>query len=215
MPHKDSQHTTMALLVCDWELAEAQKKDAIGRARVRGEEPAAELLAEERGLHCSVEPDVKRLLQGKTHAELEALQERSEMPPDAYCVTKGAATSPDQKPGPVPFFAAGISSITILKLMLLKERKRMAVKEEQQRRMQEVMASKPAPSKDNFEMKAMKSMGAMEDGDAMFGSGAEVNLDSQVSCLGYLYNSANPYTHTHTHTNPYHIPAILLITNSI
>jgi len=62
------------LLVCDWELAEARKKDAIDRARVRGEEPPPELLAEERGLHYSVEPDVKRLLQGKTHAELEALQ---------------------------------------------------------------------------------------------------------------------------------------------
>ncbi|BAT96015.1 hypothetical protein VIGAN_08288100 [Vigna angularis var. angularis] len=63
-----------ALLVYDWELAEARKKDAIDRARVRGEEPPPELLAEERGLHYSVEPDVKRLLQGKTHAELEALQ---------------------------------------------------------------------------------------------------------------------------------------------
>ncbi|XP_027363639.1 cactin-like isoform X4 [Abrus precatorius] len=62
------------LLVCDWELAEARKKDALDRARVRGEEPPAELLAEERGLHYSVEPDVKMLLQGKTHAELEALQ---------------------------------------------------------------------------------------------------------------------------------------------
>ena len=62
------------LLVCDWELAEAQRKDALDRARVRGEEPPAELLAEERGLHSSVEPDVKKLLQGKTHAELEALR---------------------------------------------------------------------------------------------------------------------------------------------
>ena len=62
------------LLVCDWELAEAQRKDALDRARVRGEEPPAELLAEERGLHSSVEPDVKRLLQGKTLAELEALR---------------------------------------------------------------------------------------------------------------------------------------------
>jgi len=60
--------------VCDWELAEVRKKDAFDRARVRGEEPPAELLAEERGLHSSVEPDVKRLLQGKTRAELEALQ---------------------------------------------------------------------------------------------------------------------------------------------
>ena len=50
------------------------------------------------------------------------------------------------------------------------------------------MASKPAPSEDNFEMKAIKAMGDMEDGDAVFGSGAEVNLDSQVSCLGHIYS---------------------------
>lgn len=61
-------------MVCDWELAEARKKDALDRARVRGEEPPAELLAEERGLHASVEAEVKNLLQGKTCAELEAMQ---------------------------------------------------------------------------------------------------------------------------------------------
>lgn len=62
------------LVVCDWELAEGRKKDALDRARVRGEEPPAELLVEQRGLHSSIEADVKSLLQGKTHKELEALQ---------------------------------------------------------------------------------------------------------------------------------------------
>lgn len=66
------------MVVCDWELAEARKKDALDRARVRGEEPPAELLAEERGLHSSIEPDVRNLLQGKTHSELEALQSHIE-----------------------------------------------------------------------------------------------------------------------------------------
>ena len=66
------------LVVCDWELTEAQKKDALDRARVRGEEPPAELLAEERGLHSSIEADVENLLQGKTYAELEALQSQIE-----------------------------------------------------------------------------------------------------------------------------------------
>ena len=50
------------LVVCNWELAEARKKDAIDRARVRGEQPSVELLAEERGLHSSIELDVKNLL---------------------------------------------------------------------------------------------------------------------------------------------------------
>lgn len=66
------------LVVCDWELAEARKKDALDRARVRGEQPPAELLAEERGLHSSIEADVKNLLQGKTYGELEALQSQIE-----------------------------------------------------------------------------------------------------------------------------------------
>ena len=33
---------------------------------------------------------------------------------------------------------------------------------------------------DEIQMKAIKTMGAMEEGDAVFGAGAGVNLDSQV-----------------------------------
>lgn len=62
------------MIVCDWELAEARKKDALDRARVRGEEPPAELLAEQRGLHSSIEADVKNLLEGKSSKALEELQ---------------------------------------------------------------------------------------------------------------------------------------------
>lgn len=50
---------------------------------------------------------------------------------------------------------------------------------EHQQRIQEAMAAKVAQP-DELELKAMKAMGAMEEGDAVFGSGAEVNLDSQV-----------------------------------
>ena len=60
----------------------------------------------------------------------------------------------------------------------------MALKE-QQKRIEEAMASKPAPQEDNFERNAMKVMGTMEEGDAVFGSGAEVNMDSQVS-INYI-----------------------------
>ena len=66
------------------------------------------------------------------------------------------------------------------------ELKRKAVLEEQQKRIQEAMASRPAPQ-DNLEMKAIKAMGAMEEGDAVFGSGDEVNLDSQVSYLMFFF----------------------------
>jgi len=50
---------------------------------------------------------------------------------------------------------------------------------EHQRKVQEAMKAK-ARVPDEMEMKAIKTMGAMEEGDAVFGAGAEVNLDSQV-----------------------------------
>jgi len=59
----------------------------------------------------------------------------------------------------------------------------MAVLQEQQRRLKEAMAPKPAQPVDDFEVRAKKAMGAVEEGDAVFGSGAEVNLDSQVCHL--------------------------------
>lgn len=62
----------------------------------------------------------------------------------------------------------------------MQERKRIAVKED--RRVQE-MSSRQNPPDDNFERTAMKAMGAMEEGDAVFGSSGEINLDSQVSLL--------------------------------
>jgi hypothetical protein len=66
------------MVVCNWELGEARKRDAIDRARVRGEEPPPEILAEERGLHASIEGDVKTLLDGKTSTELEDMQRQIE-----------------------------------------------------------------------------------------------------------------------------------------
>ncbi|KAI0503956.1 hypothetical protein KFK09_014903 [Dendrobium nobile] len=67
------------MVVCNWELAEARKRDALDRARVRGEEPPADILAEERGLHSSIESDVKGLLEGKSFVELEKMQENIEL----------------------------------------------------------------------------------------------------------------------------------------
>lgn len=61
-------------------------------------------------------------------------------------------------------------------------RKREAVLTEQQRRIKEaIIQIKVAAVPDDLELKAVKAMGAMEEGDAVFGAGAEVNLDSQVS----------------------------------
>lgn len=266
------------LVVCDWELTEAQKKDALDRARVRGEEPPAELLAEERGLHSSIEADVKNLLQGKTYAELEALQsqiesqmrsgtakvveyweavlkrlhiykakaclkeihtkmlmkhlQRLEQPLESETILESDHdlklkeddsehdVNDAQTFSPEPIKEetyedeqeAGSFSPELLhgdeneeavdpeedRAML--EMKRMAVVKEQQRRIQEAMASKPAPSEDNLELKAMKAMGAMDEGDAVFGSGAEVNLDSQVYWWHDKYRPRKPKYFNRVHT---------------
>ncbi|KAK9280254.1 hypothetical protein L1049_013942 [Liquidambar formosana] len=289
------------LVVCDWELAEAQKKDTLDRARVRGEEPPAELLAEERGLHSSVETDVKNLLQGKTHRELEVLQSQIESQMrsgtakvveyweavlkrlhiykakvsfflgghhlldnrmtfidfldllELKSIPKCCASIYDalSKPledevdietddgsklkeedsehdvedaqafSPEPIFneetceaeeEAGSFSPELLhgdeneeaidpdEDRAILERKRVAVLEEQQRRIQEAMASKPSPSEDNLELKVMKAMGAMEEGDAVLGSGAEINLDSQVYWWHDKYRPRKPKYFNRVHT---------------
>ncbi|KAK8563488.1 hypothetical protein V6N12_035634 [Hibiscus sabdariffa] len=267
------------MVVCDWELAEARKKDAVDRARVRGEEPPAELLAEERGLHSSIEEDVKNQLEGKTHSELEVLQsqiesqmrtgtakvveyweavlkrlhifkakaclkeihakmlrkhlQRLEQPSEGedrlesdsglrpveeasdHDVKDAETSSPEpiiqEETHDVEEEAGSFSpellhgdedeeAIDPEEDRALLERKRMAWLEEQRKRLQEALASKPAPSEDNFELKAMKAMGAMEEGDAVFGSGAEVNLDSQVYWWHDKYRPRKPKYFNRVHT---------------
>lgn len=270
------------LVVCDWELAEARKKDALDRARVRGEEPPAELLAEERGLHSSIETDVKNLLEGKTYGELEALQSqiesqmrsgtakvveyweavikrlhiykakaclkeihtkklhehlvRLEQPfeddeekvdqeiemeterslqvkaeEEELDIRAAETYSPDLLEEEENEEAGSFSpelihgdedeqAIDPEEDRAILERKRIAVLEEQQRRIQEAMATKPAPPEDNFELKASKAMGVMEEGDAVFGSGAEVNLDSQVYWWHDKYRPRKPKYFNRVHT---------------
>ncbi|KAJ4840662.1 hypothetical protein Tsubulata_047361 [Turnera subulata] len=265
------------LVVCNWELAEARKKDALDRARVRGEEPPVELLAEERGLHSSIEADVRNLLEGKTSNELEALRTQIEsqmssgtakvveywevvlkrlqiykakaclkeihakmlrkhlqnLEPasesDKLELDHGLQHSEEDIEHDVkdantysaePVFEedthdtdeAGSFSPELLhgddneeaidpeEDRATLERKRLAVLEEQQKRIQEAMAVKPPPSEDNFELKAMKAMGAMEEGDALFGSGAEVNLDSQVYWWHDKYRPRKPKYFNRVHT---------------
>ncbi|KFK36558.1 hypothetical protein AALP_AA4G139000 [Arabis alpina] len=63
----------------------------------------------------------------------------------------------------------------------LLETERMVVLERQKKRLKEaIMVSKQRHVENNLELKAMKAMGAMEEGDAVFGSNAEVNLNSEV-----------------------------------
>ncbi|CAM6101492.1 unnamed protein product [Calypogeia fissa] len=66
------------MVVCDWEISEARKRDVLDRARVRGEDPPSELVAEDMGLHASVDADVKTMLEGKSFYELDEMQTQIE-----------------------------------------------------------------------------------------------------------------------------------------
>ncbi|CAI9100071.1 OLC1v1036996C1 [Oldenlandia corymbosa var. corymbosa] len=269
------QYWEALLVVCDWELREARKKDALDRARVRGERLPPELLAEERGMHSSIEADVKNLLHGKSYAELEALQsqiesqmqsgsakvveyweallkrlhifkakaclkeihakilrkhlQRLERPLEHGESDRELSPEPDEEhedddekdarvlsPEPMlheesqePDEEAGSFSPELFhgddneeaidpeedKAIL--ERKRLAVLEE--RRLQELTA-RPTPPEDNFEKKALKAMGAMEEGDAVFGTNDEINLDSQVYWWHDKYRPRKPKYFNRVHT---------------
>ncbi|AEE27633.1 Cactin [Arabidopsis thaliana] len=280
------QYWEALIVVCDWELAEARKRDALDRARVRGEEPPAELLAQERGLHAGVEADVRKLLDGKTHAELvelqldiesqlrsgsakvveywEAVLKRLEIYKAKACLKEIHAEmlrrhlhrleqlsegedDVEVNPGltrvveeneeeindtnlsdaeeafsPEPVAeeeeadeaaeAAGSFSPELMhgddreeaidpeEDKKLLQMKRMIVLEKQKKRLKEAMDSKPAPVEDNLELKAMKAMGAMEEGDAIFGSNAEVNLDSEVYWWHDKYRPRKPKYFNRVHT---------------
>ncbi|VFQ86709.1 unnamed protein product [Cuscuta campestris] len=264
--------------VCNWELTEARKRDAMNRARLRGEHLPPELLAEERGLHRNVEQDVKLQLEGKRYEKLEAMQSWIES-----CMRSGTAKNVEyweavlkrlqiskaksrlkeihakllrkrlEKPSPereddVPEegeadyhvenvvraissesmpveedtkegeaddddddddgYAGSYSPVLVHsgkkeeaidpeedRAML--EKKRMSVLEE--RRLQD-MTLKPSQPVDDFEKHALKAMGAVEEGDAVFGSNDEVNVDSQVCWWHDKYCPRKPKYFNRVHT---------------
>ncbi|CAI5501530.1 unnamed protein product [Closterium sp. Naga37s-1] len=64
------------MVVCNHEIAETTRRDIIDRARVRGEEPPADVLEEERGLHSAVGADVAETLAVAGSEELSRMEER-------------------------------------------------------------------------------------------------------------------------------------------
>ncbi|CAL9779282.1 unnamed protein product [Musa acuminata subsp. burmannicoides] len=267
------------MVICNWELAEARKRDALDRARVRGEEPPPEVLAEERGLHSSIEADVKNLLEGKKFRDLEAMQQQIEsqmrsgtakvveyweailkrlqiykakaclreihtsllrkylqrleqvaddehhleahedIRPEVEDVMHDTEDSKPYSPEPIieepscePEEELGSFSPQLLQGdeddeaidpdedRAELERKREAVVIEQQRRIQEAITAKTNTPEDSMELKAMKAMGAMEEGDAVFGAGAEVTLDSQVYWWHDKYRPRKPKYFNRVHT---------------
>lgn len=267
------------MVVCNWELAEARKRDALDRARVRGEQPPAEILAEERGMHSSIEADVKSLLEGKTSSELEnmrteiesemrsgtakvveyweavlkrlqiykakarlkeihanllrrhlhrleqpleteqKLETDTEIETEEKDVENDADDVQQYSPEPMidePRDEPGEEEAGSFSPQLLHgdedeeavdpeedraelDRKREAVIIEHQKRIQEALALK-AVVPDELELKAIKAMGSMEEGDAVFGTGAEVNLDSQVYWWHDKYRPRKPKYFNRVHT---------------
>ncbi|KAL3637648.1 hypothetical protein CASFOL_018519 [Castilleja foliolosa] len=263
------------LVVSEWELAEARKKDASERARVRGEQLPPEMIVEERGLHASIEADVKNLLQGKTYAELETLQsqiesqmrsgtakvveyweavlkrlhiykakaclkemhakrlrkrlERLEKPSEDESSKKESTPELDEKDSDQDVEGSFISPLPAMEEEVpdeeeldgsyspqllhddeneedavhpeedkaILERKRNAVLEE--RRIQE-LSSRPTLPEDNFERSVMKTMGAMDEGDVVFGSNDEISLDSQVYWWHDKYRPRKPKYFNRVHT---------------
>ncbi|CAN1353600.1 CTN [Linum perenne] len=284
--HLDMERTTQThvdywdalLVICNWELSETRKKDALDRARVRGEEPPAELLGEERGMHSAIEADVRDLLEGKTSSELDVSKSKIEallssgegrvveywqallkrlqiyrakavlkeihakmlrthlkrleptleeedrlesgnefdspvedLEPELLEETQeeeeeAGSFSPELLHGdydeeeaidPEDDKALLVSRQLILLILILQY-----TIQKQQRRIREAMASKqpPPPPSDNFELKAIKAMGVMEEGDAVFGSGAEVSLDSAVYWWHDKYRPRKPKYFNRVHT---------------
>ncbi|GAA0159776.1 scaffold/adaptor protein [Lithospermum erythrorhizon] len=258
------QYWEALLVVCDWALAESRKRDALDRARVRGERLPPELLVEDRGLHPSVEADVKNLLQGKTYAELEKFQTQiesemrsgtakvveyweavlkrlhifkakaclKEIHAQLLCkhlehleqpsnkkdtdeefevdaeeeqddIHEEKEDDPDFSPEPIletipeeeevagsfsPQLLHGDDSEEAIdpeEDRAILEKKRTAVLEE--RRNQE-MTSRTTPEDKNFENRALKAMGAMEEGDAVFGSTEEVNVETRAESEVYWWH---------------------------
>jgi hypothetical protein len=68
----------MSVLLQRCVLSKTDFRTCCTRARVRGEEPPPEVLAEDTGLHASIEGDVRSLLDGKTSTELEDMQSQIE-----------------------------------------------------------------------------------------------------------------------------------------
>ncbi|GJT77191.1 cactin-like protein isoform X1 [Tanacetum coccineum] len=267
-------------VVCDWELAEARKKDTLDRARVRGEQPPAEVVADERGMHSSIEMEVKKHLDGKSFAELEEIhsQVESQMSSGKAKVVEfweavlkrihiykakaclkeihnkmsrkhskrreqhdvsyrdmernktvspkveeqsdhedednDVPLSPELIPKhePMEEDEAGSFSPELLhgdeneeaidpeEDRALLDKKRIEVVEEQQRKLKEAMAMRPPPSEDNLEMRAVKAMGAMDNGDEVFGNSDEVNVDSQVYWWHDKYRPRKPKYFNRVHT---------------
>ncbi|EFJ19424.1 hypothetical protein SELMODRAFT_177683 [Selaginella moellendorffii] len=257
------------MVVCDWELAESLKKDGVDKARVRGEEPGQELMADDFGLHKSVDPDVKTLLHNMSYRQLEEEQVKieeqmrsgsakivefwesllkrlqifkakarlreiysdvlqqhlqrideseinkiSNEDEEEAMVTEELNRSPtpevepevydDDDPGSFsPQLVHDYEADEIVDPETDRaelERKRAEVLEEQQKRLHDASGPSEEENIEHERAIALKAMGNMEEGDAILGSGAEVNLESQVYWWHDKYRPRKPKYFNRVHT---------------
>ncbi|KAI3922985.1 hypothetical protein MKW98_013519 [Papaver atlanticum] len=192
------------LVVFDWELAEARKRDALDRARVHGKVPPAELLAEERRLHSSIEEDVENLLQGNLTVNRSGFSKGNLLPSVGFFV----------------HYVACFISNSSCESRFWPYSPKLKLKEERVHEVEEDPGSfSPEllhddeneeaidPDKDTDETVVMlmstvlmkqerkcagKVMGDIVEGEAVSGSGAEVDLDSQVYWWHGKYRPRKP-----------------------
>jgi hypothetical protein len=181
------------LVVCDWELG----------AKVRGKEH------QERGLHPNIEEEVWNHLQEKTYAELEATQSQIELQMRA-----GTAKV-------VEYWEAVLKRLEIykakacLKEIYAKLKLHKHMKEETNQNEEEEAAGSFSPEllhhgdeieeaiepeEDRAMLEQKRMAVVMEEGDAVFGSGIEVKLDSQVYWWHDQYRPRKPKYFSRVHT---------------
>ncbi|CDO98497.1 unnamed protein product [Coffea canephora] len=186
------QYWQPLLVVCDWELSEARKRDSSDQAI--------------------------RLLQGKSYRELEALRSQVEAQMQSGTakvvefwevllrridIFKGKACLEEihaevlsrhlqhlEKPIEFGDFCHDGKDVQVLLPQCTRR------EENPEKHRQELGAGPPAPD-DNFEKKAV---GAMEEGDAIFGWKHEINLDSQVYWWRAKYSPRKPKYFNRVHT---------------
>ncbi|KAJ4899068.1 Cactin [Raphanus sativus] len=210
----------MALLARARARAEFQDEEEFhfDQARVRGEEEPP--LAQERGLHAGVEADVRKLLDGKTHSELlelqldiesqlrsgsakvvefwEAVLKRLHIYKAKACAEmlrrhleqlSDAEEAFSPEPPIMEEEEAEAAGSFSPELMHGDDDLEEAIDPEEDKKLLEM---KRMAVEDNFKVKAMKAMGAMEEGDAVFGSNAELNLDYSDEVYRWHYYKYRP-----------------------
>ncbi|KAF9665546.1 hypothetical protein SADUNF_Sadunf16G0134200 [Salix dunnii] len=176
--------------ICNFEIAEARKKDA----RVCGDE----LLVVERGFHSSVQAEVRSILERKTTKELEATQSEIELKMTSSEAKVVEHCEAVLKRLPMYKAKTCLKEIHYQYLQRYESSRKWdcaipqlaANDEEQKNQIQETVEPDSPTLPEKFNLN--KAMVATEEGDAVIGPVAELNLDSQVEWWCDKYRPRKP-----------------------